>query len=120
MRSLGKTLAPPVLRPEIGVLALDTGTIYSDWISYRKAFPAKKAAGRVALLIYSASNTPEGRAALRTVAAALEREDLEVVTLFGNEPEVIRKLMLDRSGRSRFDLAAAFSFKFKAGLNEEL
>lgn len=109
---------PPQLGAKAGLIDPFTGKSYDSYHAYRKERPETGGTGRAVVMIYSASNTREERELLRPLADALEKRGIETTYAFGAEVTLIRNFLLDRDGRSRFDIAIAFSFKFKAGLGE--
>ena len=111
---------PPQLGAKAGLIDPFTGKSYDSYHAYRKERPETGGTGRAVVMIYSASNTREERELLRPLADALEKRGIEATYAFGDEVTLIRNFLLDRDGRSRFDIAVAFSFKFKAGLGEAL
>lgn len=114
------TSEPPQNRPELGFVDPASGKTFSSWRAFRREHPAKPGLGRAVILFYAANNTPEELALMRPLAEALERRGLETVCAFGDEVRLIREQLLDEHGKSRFDIAIAFSFKFKAGLGEAM
>ena len=114
------TFEPPQVKEKAGLIDPFTGKSYSSYRTYRKARPEANGNGRAVVMIYSAGNTPEETALLRPLADALEKRGIETTYAFGDEVALIRNFLLDGNGRSRFDIAIAFSFKFKAGLGEPL
>lgn len=121
-KELDSTVAfePPQVRAKAGLIDPFTGKSYSSYRAYRKERPEVNRNGRAVVMIYSAGNTPEETALLRPLADALEKRGIETTYAFGDEVMLIRNFLLDGNGKSRFDIAIAFSFKFKAGLGEPL
>lgn len=114
------TCEPPQTRPALGFVDPASGKTFPDWRAFRREHPEKPGLGRAVILFYAANNTPEELALMRPLTDALERRGLEAVCAFGDEIRLIREQLLDEHGKSRFDIAIAFSFKFKAGLGDAM
>ncbi|MBQ7393585.1 MAG: cobaltochelatase subunit CobN [Lentisphaeria bacterium] len=111
----------PEKGPQAGIIDPATGAVWQDagaWFARHPLPPQFR--GRVAVLIYGASGTPEKAVFLRPLVKAFADQGLEAVCFFGDEVHLIREFLLDRQGKARVDGVAAFSFKFKAGLSPVL
>jgi cobaltochelatase CobN len=114
----------PVKLPAVGICHTATDEIFSDFESFLKWY---KAAGKyratepvVAVTIYAATFTEEEMQSLRLLVNALEAAKLNTFIAFGDEPEVIEKVLLDNNGQARIDVVLGMSFKFRSGLRKEL
>lgn len=112
--------APPRILSPIGLADPATGRKFSSYEAYRAFRGERPVSGRVVITIYAANSAPEEIAVLKPLADALERRGLETAVAFGDERKLIQDFLLDRNGKSRFDFVIAFTFKFKAGLGEQL
>ncbi|MDD2404586.1 MAG: cobaltochelatase subunit CobN, partial [Victivallaceae bacterium] len=76
--------------------------------------------GLVALAVHSASINKSEMELFRHLTDEFERQGVNVVIVYGDEPRVIHELLLDKTGKPAVDALLALSFKFKSGLGEPL
>lgn len=117
--------APPLTLPEVGVThpAAD-GKIFPsvaacrEWGRQNGHFNPDN--GLVAFAVHSASINKSEMELFRHLTDEFERQGVNVVIVYGDEPRVIHELLLDKTGKPAVDALLALSFKFKSGLGEPL
>ena len=118
------TFEPPVTLPEIGATHPAANKIFDSLAAYRRWAKSsghfKPDAGLIAFAVHAASINPAELALFQALTDECEKQGLNVAIVYGDEPKVIRRLLLDAGGRSQVDAVLALSFKFKAGLGEDL
>ncbi len=125
-RELDSTVkfAPPLTLPEIGLTHPASEKIFSSIPEYRTWAKTHghflPDGGLVAFAVHSASINRNELKLFRHVTDECERQGVNAVLVYGDEVQVIRKLLLDSSGKTQVDAVLALSFKFKAGLGEPL
>lgn len=117
-------VAPPSSLPETGATHPAAGKVFPTLPEYRKWAAEnghfREGAGVVAFAVHSASINPTEMALFRHVADECEKQDLNIVIVYGDEVRVIRELLLDGNGKAAVDAVLALSFKFRSGLGDAL
>lgn len=114
----------PKPTPILGLYHPDAGSVfaspdaYLEWYRSRQSFRAD--APTVALLTYSPLIGAGQTAFIDHIVRELEEAGFSIVTAFGWDPDVLKKLMKDGSGKPYMDVILAFSLKFQSALDESV
>lgn len=110
--------------PVLGLYHPDASTLFSDADSYLAWYRSRPTfrpdAPFVALMGLSRLMGKDQIGQVDYVIRRLEEEGLSTVMAFGWDPEVLKKLMNDRSGQPYMDIVLAFSLKFQSALDESV
>ncbi|AFM26014.1 cobaltochelatase subunit CobN [Desulfomonile tiedjei] len=91
---------------------------YLAWYRGREGF--RPEAPMIALLTYSPLIGSGQVDYIDQIIRKLEDSGFSVATAFGWDPEVLNKLMRDKSGKPYMDIVLAFSLKFQSALDESV
>ncbi len=115
---------PVVAQAERGIYHPDSKVIFNSprefqrWYEGRPVYRADRP--WVGLMLFS-SNLIEGqRAPYNYLIRQMEEQGLNVMPCFGSDREVLQKLFLDGSRKSRVNLIVSFSLKFYSALDDDL
>ena len=114
----------PKQRPLLGLYHPDAGSSFADVDSYMEWYGKRTAFRRdapvLALLTYSPLLGSGQVDHIDQVIRRLEEAGFSVVTVFGWDPDVLNKMMRDRTGKPYMDIVLAFSLKFQSALDQSV